>query len=222
MVMDEAVCPSLGSRLAPGTHTQLLNVSIPRCPPVLLFISRSIDSVLRRAQNIPFLHSFISHYWLVCLCVCVFVHKRLRVWVYMTRQSRWCAANPLQLVSSTEEDPSMNPLMFMSLYMQNTLKCKLVKVSHFARSYKSDDVTSSQCHLFSTACFSYSWASNRQQNQSHKWEFPYTRFKMNVLPTASGLRKLTSHEYFFSCIFAENNGGQCVTRGKSLNVKCYL
>lgn len=155
-------------------------------------------------------------------CVCVFVHKRLRVWVYMTRQSRWCAANPLQLVSSTEEDPSMNPLMFMSLYMQNTLKCKLVKVSHFARSYKSDDVTSSQCHLFSTACFSYSWASNRQQHQSHKWEFPYTRFKMNVLPTASGLRKLTSHEYFFSCIFAENNGGQCVTRGKSLNVKCYL
>lgn len=100
----------------------------------------------------PFLHSFISHYWLVCLCVCVFVHKRLSVWVYMTRQRRWCAANPLQLVSNTEEDPSMNPLMFMSLYMQNTLKCKLVKVSHFALSYKSDDVTSCQCHLFSMAC----------------------------------------------------------------------
>ncbi len=112
----------------------------------------------------------------VLVCVCL-VHQCLRVWVYMTRQSRWCAANPLQLVSSTEEDPSMNPLM--RVYMQNTLMCKLVKVSHFAhRGYKSDDVTSSQCHLFSTTCFSYSWASKRQQHQSHKWEFPYTRFKM--------------------------------------------
>lgn len=94
----------------------------------------------------PFLHSFISHYWLVCLlCVCVFVHKRLCAWVYTPRQSRWCAANTLQLASTTEEDPCVNPLMFMSLYMQNILKCKLVKVSHFAPSYESYDVTSCKC-----------------------------------------------------------------------------
>lgn len=114
----------------------------------------------------PFLHSFISHYWLVCLCVRVFVHKRLCVWVYTPRQSRWCAANTLQLVSSTEEDPCLNPLMFMSLYMQNILKCKLVKVSHFTPSYESYDVTSCKCNLFSMAC----GASNRKRHQSHIWE----------------------------------------------------